>query len=122
MEGGGKQEACAATINKYGVGSCGPRGFYGTIDVHLELEVLAWLFLGRAGMEREGEGWRRDGDVGRERRWRVRAEMVEEGRERGSSRGGERAPLQAAKDKEKRTSVQLLRETTDIPEHPKHRG
>lgn len=26
-------------MNKYGVGSCGPRGFYGTIDVHLELEV-----------------------------------------------------------------------------------
>ena len=23
---------------KYGVGSCGPRGFYGTIDVHLDLE------------------------------------------------------------------------------------
>lgn len=27
-----------ATIRKYGVGSCGPRGFYGTVDVHLELE------------------------------------------------------------------------------------
>jgi len=26
------------TIQKYGVGSCGPRGFYGTIDVHLDLE------------------------------------------------------------------------------------
>lgn len=33
------QEAASATINKYGVGSCGPRGFYGTIDVHLDLEV-----------------------------------------------------------------------------------
>jgi 7-keto-8-aminopelargonate synthetase-like enzyme len=33
------QEACAQTINKYGVGSCGPRGFYGTVDVHLDLEV-----------------------------------------------------------------------------------
>lgn len=32
------QRACEATINKYGVGSCGPRGFYGTIDVHLDLE------------------------------------------------------------------------------------
>jgi len=30
-----KVEAC---IRKYGVGSCGPRGFYGTIDVHLDLE------------------------------------------------------------------------------------
>ena len=27
-------------MGKYGVGSCGPRGFYGTIDVHLELEVI----------------------------------------------------------------------------------
>lgn len=26
------------TIQKYAVGSCGPRGFYGTIDTHLELE------------------------------------------------------------------------------------
>ena len=33
------QESCKQTINKYGVGSCGPRGFYGTIDVHLQLEV-----------------------------------------------------------------------------------
>ena len=32
------QRACEATIDKYGVGSCGPRGFYGTIDVHLDLE------------------------------------------------------------------------------------
>ncbi len=27
-----------AVITKYGVGSCGPRGFYGTFDVHLALE------------------------------------------------------------------------------------
>ena len=33
------QEACGHAISKYGVGACGPRGFYGTIDVHLELEV-----------------------------------------------------------------------------------
>ncbi|KAI4474471.1 hypothetical protein M0804_014837 [Polistes exclamans] len=26
------------TVRKYGIGSCGPRGFYGTVDVHLELE------------------------------------------------------------------------------------
>lgn len=26
------------TIKKYAVGSCGPRGFYGTMDVHLDLE------------------------------------------------------------------------------------
>ena len=33
------QEACQAAIKKYGVGSCGPRAFYGTFDVHLELEA-----------------------------------------------------------------------------------
>ena len=26
------------TLQKYGCGACGPRGFYGTIDVHMELE------------------------------------------------------------------------------------
>lgn len=31
--------AAKAIIEKYGVGSCGPRGFYGTFDVHLNLEV-----------------------------------------------------------------------------------
>lgn len=31
-------EIATKTIQKYGVGSCGPRGFYGTVDVHLELE------------------------------------------------------------------------------------
>uniref|UniRef100_A0A069DUP1 Serine palmitoyltransferase 1 n=1 Tax=Panstrongylus megistus TaxID=65343 RepID=A0A069DUP1_9HEMI len=25
-------------VRKYGIGSCGPRGFYGTVDVHLQLE------------------------------------------------------------------------------------
>ena len=39
------QSACEATINKYGVGSCGPRGFYGTIDVHLEFEKLVADFM-----------------------------------------------------------------------------
>lgn len=33
------QDDCKATVAKYGVGACGPRGFYGTIDVHLNLEV-----------------------------------------------------------------------------------
>ena len=33
------QAACQETVKKYGIGSCGPRGFYGTIDVHLKLEV-----------------------------------------------------------------------------------
>ena len=25
------QESCSSALEKYGVGSCGPRGFYGTI-------------------------------------------------------------------------------------------
>lgn len=33
------QRECLECIDKYGVGSCGPRGFFGTIDVHLTLEV-----------------------------------------------------------------------------------
>lgn len=32
-------------IKKYGVGSCGPRGFYGTVDVHLTLESRLAKFL-----------------------------------------------------------------------------
>jgi len=32
------KEMCKDAIKKYGVGTCGPRGFYGTLDVHLELE------------------------------------------------------------------------------------
>lgn len=40
------QTACERTINKYGVGACGPRGFYGTIDVHLHLEERVSRFLG----------------------------------------------------------------------------
>jgi serine palmitoyltransferase len=31
-------ESAITSVKKYGVGSCGPRGFYGTVDVHLELE------------------------------------------------------------------------------------
>lgn len=31
-------EAAIETIRKYGVGACGPAGFYGSMDVHLDLE------------------------------------------------------------------------------------
>ena len=31
---------------KYGVGSCGPRAFYGTVDVHLDLETQVSNFIG----------------------------------------------------------------------------
>lgn len=34
------------TLKKYGVGSCGPPGFYGTIDVHMDLERDLARFLG----------------------------------------------------------------------------
>lgn len=38
-------ESALQSMNKYGVGSCGPRGFYGTIDVHLEFEERLAKFL-----------------------------------------------------------------------------
>lgn len=38
-------EEAIATIRKYGVGSCGPRGFYGTVDVHLDLEERIAKFM-----------------------------------------------------------------------------
>lgn len=43
------KEASRAALNKYGCGSCGPRGFYGTIDVHLELEAAMAKFTGTEG-------------------------------------------------------------------------
>lgn len=39
------EEASIDTVKKYGVGSCGPRAFYGTMDVHLELEKAIAEFL-----------------------------------------------------------------------------
>eukprot|EP00475_Leptophrys_vorax_P042787 TRINITY_DN80645_c0_g1_i1.p1 TRINITY_DN80645_c0_g1~~TRINITY_DN80645_c0_g1_i1.p1 ORF type:complete len:490 (+),score=20.82 TRINITY_DN80645_c0_g1_i1:131-1600(+) len=39
-------EVCTAALQKYGVGSCGPRGFYGTIDVHMDLEERIARYLG----------------------------------------------------------------------------
>uniref|UniRef100_A0A1I8BF36 Serine palmitoyltransferase 1 n=1 Tax=Meloidogyne hapla TaxID=6305 RepID=A0A1I8BF36_MELHA len=40
------EESAKNTIFKYGVGSCGPRNFYGTVDVHLNLEKQLADFLG----------------------------------------------------------------------------
>jgi serine palmitoyltransferase len=39
------QQAATEALLRYGCGSCGPRGFYGTMDVHLQLEATAadWL-------------------------------------------------------------------------------
>ncbi|KAJ4732256.1 Long chain base biosynthesis protein 1 [Rhynchospora pubera] len=39
-------DSCVGALEKYGVGSCGPRGFYGTIDVHLDCEQKIAKFLG----------------------------------------------------------------------------
>ncbi|EEC05036.1 serine palmitoyltransferase I, putative [Ixodes scapularis] len=39
------QEASLAGLRKYGVGSCGPRGFFGTVDIHLELESRLAEFM-----------------------------------------------------------------------------
>lgn len=38
------KEASENALNKYGCGSCGPRGFYGTIDAHLQLEECVARF------------------------------------------------------------------------------
>ncbi|KAH7926924.1 PLP-dependent transferase [Leucogyrophana mollusca] len=40
------KERAVDTLRKYGLGSCGPPGFYGTIDVHLDLERDIAEFLG----------------------------------------------------------------------------
>ncbi|TFK28263.1 serine C-palmitoyltransferase [Coprinopsis marcescibilis] len=40
-----KQRA-VETLRKYGLGSCGPPGFYGTLDVHIDLEKDIADFLG----------------------------------------------------------------------------
>jgi serine palmitoyltransferase len=34
------------SIMQYGIGTCGPRGFYGTLDVHVELELKTAEMLG----------------------------------------------------------------------------
>lgn len=40
------EEKSTTAIRKYGVGSCGPRGFYGTVDVHLDLEDRLAKYIG----------------------------------------------------------------------------
>lgn len=41
------QARARQTVQQYGVGSCGPRGFYGTFDVHLQLEEALAKFMGQ---------------------------------------------------------------------------
>ncbi|KAI0922809.1 hypothetical protein AcW1_002628 [Taiwanofungus camphoratus] len=43
------KESSVETLRKYGLGSCGPPGFYGTQDVHLQLEQDIADFLGTEG-------------------------------------------------------------------------
>ena len=40
------RETAKSAIKTYGVGSCGPRGFFGTFDAHLDLESKLAKFLG----------------------------------------------------------------------------
>lgn len=40
------QNVGIAAARRYGIGSCGPRGFYGTIDCHLDLERDLQEFMG----------------------------------------------------------------------------
>ncbi len=40
------KQAAKDALDKYGCGSCGPRGFYGTIDQHLILEDALAQFMG----------------------------------------------------------------------------
>lgn len=39
------KEAAVAAVQKYGTGTCGPRGFSGTIDAHLKLEERIKQFM-----------------------------------------------------------------------------
>ena len=40
------KQASLDALDRYGCGSCGPRGFYGTVDVHLQLERTVAEFCG----------------------------------------------------------------------------
>jgi len=39
------KQACAEVLKRYGCGSCGPRGFYGNLDVHIEAEQKIAEFM-----------------------------------------------------------------------------
>lgn len=40
------KETSREALMKYGCGSCGPRGFYGTVDQHLKIEGEIAEFMG----------------------------------------------------------------------------
>lgn len=39
------KDVSKTVLEKYGCGSCGPRGFYGTIDLHLQFENEIAVFM-----------------------------------------------------------------------------
>ena len=43
------KDMAVKTLGEYGCGSCGPRGFYGTFDAHLNLEKALAKFYGTDG-------------------------------------------------------------------------
>ncbi|VUZ48138.1 unnamed protein product [Hymenolepis diminuta] len=43
---GNLNKVAIEALRKYGLGACGPRGFYGTFDAHLDLERVLESFLG----------------------------------------------------------------------------
>lgn len=57
------------TVAKYGVGSCGPRGFYGTIDVHIDLEKQLADFYGVSSDPKARGGERALRGVGKAGSW-----------------------------------------------------
>jgi len=43
------KESAKDTLNEYGCGSCGPRGFYGSVMPHMEIEAAVAKFMGTEG-------------------------------------------------------------------------
>eukprot|EP00004_Rigifila_ramosa_P011383 TRINITY_DN242_c0_g1_i1.p1 TRINITY_DN242_c0_g1~~TRINITY_DN242_c0_g1_i1.p1 ORF type:complete len:521 (+),score=123.67 TRINITY_DN242_c0_g1_i1:215-1564(+) len=50
-------EKAKEALARYGCGSCGPRGFYGTFDAHLNLEEALAKFMGTEGAIIYGSGF-----------------------------------------------------------------
>jgi serine palmitoyltransferase len=42
------KDTSRSALEFYGCGSCGPRGFYGTMDLHLKFETEIAKFMGTA--------------------------------------------------------------------------
>eukprot|EP00871_Galdieria_phlegrea_P002924 jgi/Galph1/3632/GphlegSOOS_G2243.1 len=43
------KQACSEVLKRYGCGSCGPRGFYGNLDIHIEAEKRIAEFMKAPG-------------------------------------------------------------------------